>query len=309
MRKVRFATLLACGAIFFSAIGIDGALRASRAYGNLKESNAIHVALREHRTSEFDLEVAGELPGLPRGGTRYISRDELLKLPQATYTVSDDPNFKGAVEISGVLLEELNRALGALSTADLVVAVCGDQYHGYFPRDYIREHHPVLVLNINGQPPAGWPKDAGGHRAYLGPYLISHARFTPSFGIFAHQDEAQIPWAVVRLELRDQRKTFAGIAPRGPQADDANVKAGFQIARQNCFRCHNMGEEGGRKSGRPWLVLAAWAAAGPEHFTSYVRNPQANNPNTQMAASPQYDDATMKALIDYFKTFVVAEKP
>ena len=189
------------------------------------------------------------------------------------------------------------------------MAVCADQYHGNFPQSYIREHHPMLVLKINGQPPKGWPKNTDAAGAYMGPYLISHAKFTPSFKIFAHQDEAQIPWAVERLEFRDERKTFAAIAPRGTHAANANVQSGFRIAQQNCFRCHNMGEEGGRKSGRPWLVLAAWAAAGPEHFASYVRNPQANNPKTQMVASPQYDDATMKALIDYFSTFIAAEKP
>jgi mono/diheme cytochrome c family protein len=309
MRNVWFGTLLACGVIFFAASGREGSTAAARNNGNSSESNATHVVLHEHRGSEFDLEVAGELPGIPRGATRYLSRDEPLKLPQVTYAVSDDPNFKSGIQISGVSLEELSHALGASTAVDLVVAACADQYHGNFPKEYVREHHPVLVLKINGQPPTGWPKYAEGHEAYMGPYLISHAKFTPTFKIYAHQDEAQIPWAVLRLEFHDERKTFAAIAPRGPHADDANVKAGFRIAQQNCFRCHNMGEEGGRKSGRPWLVLAAWAAAGPEHFASYVRNPRANNPDTQMAASPQYDDATMKALIDYFKTFIAPEKP
>jgi mono/diheme cytochrome c family protein len=309
MRKVRLGTFFACGMIFFGVSGQDESVGTVQANTSSSETSEVHVVLQEHRGSELDLAVAGELAGVPGDATRYLSREELLKLPQVAYEVSDDPNFKGRVQISGVSLEELSRALGASSGADFVVAVCGDQYHGNFPREYIREHHPVLVLKVNGQPPAGWPKDAEGHGAYMGPYLISHPKFTPSFKIFAHEDEMQIPWAVVRLEFRDERKAFGAIAPRGRHAGDANVQAGFRIARQNCFRCHNVGDEGGRKSGRPWLVLAAWAAAGPEHFASYVRNPQANNPNTQMAASPQYDDATMKALIDYFSTFIAAEKP
>jgi len=291
------------------AAGNQEAIATSGNKANSRGNGSARVVLQEHRGSELDLAVAGELPGIPRGATRYVSREELLKLPQVTYAVSDDPNFQGTVRVSAVLLEELSEALGAPPAADFVVAVCADQYHGNFPRSYIREHHPVLVLKIDGQPPKGWPKNTEATGAYMGPYLISHAKFTPSFKIFAHEDEAQIPWGVERLEFRDERKTLAAISPRGPHADDANVQSGFRIAQQNCFRCHNMGEEGGRKSGRPWLVLAAWAAAGPEHFTSYVRNPQANNPNTQMAASPQYDDATMKALIDYFSTFIAAEKP
>jgi mono/diheme cytochrome c family protein len=310
MRKFWAGALLGCG-MLFAVAGANHETTAASA-GDRVNSNgggAARVVLQEHRGSDLDLAVAGELPEVPPGTTRYVSREELLKLTQVTYAVSDDPNFKGTVQISGVLLEALSEALGASSAADFVVAVCADQYHGNFPRSYIREHHPVLVLKIDGQPPKGWPKNTEATGSYMGPYLISHARFTPSFKIFAHQDEAQIPWAVVRLEFRDERKTFAAIAPRGPHAGDANVQAGFRIAQQNCFRCHNIGQEGGRKSGRPWPVLAGWAVGGPEHFASYVRNPQANNANTQMAASPQYDDLTMKALIDYFSTFIAAEKP
>ena len=308
MRKVWTLALLGCAA-FVSMAGGNQETTAASVGANSRENGAVRIILQEHRGSELDLAVGGELPGVPHGATRYISREELLKLPQVTYAVSGDPNFKGTVEVSGVLLEELARALGASPAADFAVAVCVDQYHGNFPNEYVREHHPLLVLKINGHPPKDWSKNAEVVGAYMGPYLISHANFAPSFKILAHEDEAQIPWGVVRLEFRDERKTYATIAPRGPHADDANVQAGFKMAKQNCFRCHNMGEEGGRKSGRPWLVLAAWAAAGPEHFASYVRNPQANNPNTQMAASPQYDDATMKALIDYFSTFIAAENP
>jgi mono/diheme cytochrome c family protein len=307
MRTFWVGALLSSAMIFSAASGDKNANAGVRV--NASSRGGTHLILQDHRESEWDLAIGGELPDVPRGATRYVSREELLKLPQVTYAVSNDPNFKGEAQVSGVLLEELGRALGASAAADLVVAVCVDQYHGNFPSDYSREHHPLLVLKINGLPPAEWPKNAEAVGASMGPYLISHAKFMPSFKIFAHEDEAQVPWGVVRLEFRDERKTYAAIAPRGSHAGDANVQAGFRIAQQNCFRCHNMGEEGGRKSGRPWLVLAAWAAAGPEHFASYVRNPRANNPSTQMAASPQYDDATMKALIDYFSTFIAAEKP
>jgi hypothetical protein len=34
---------------------------------------------------------------------------------------------------------------------------------------------------------------------------------------------------------------------------------------------------------------------------SYVRQPKARNPESQMPANPEYDDATMHALIAYFR--------
>jgi len=55
-------------------------------------------------------------------------------------------------------------------------------------------------------------------------------------------------------------------------------------------------------------VLAAWAEASPARFAAYVRNPQAVNAKSQMSSSPQYDDATMQALIEYFKTFLPESK-
>jgi mono/diheme cytochrome c family protein len=262
-------------------------------------------ALRLHaqRSSPLDLEVSGEK--LREEGsaapTHYLTRDDLLTLPQVTYTVADDANFIGPTEISGVLLEDLARALAPDS--DLIVALCSDDYHANYPHSYIAAHHPLLVLKINGRPPAGWPKDSDTHRYGMGPYLISHAKFSPAFKIFSHSDYPQVPWGVVRLEFRNEKTVFAAIAPSGPQAPDAAVQAGYRIAQQNCFRCHNSGPEGGMKSGHPWLVLSAWAAASPQYFTDYVRHPQSRNPNAQMPGNPSYDDATIAALIAYFKSF------
>ncbi|MFZ1158381.1 MAG: c-type cytochrome [Candidatus Sulfotelmatobacter sp.] len=264
--------------------------------------------LRVERASPSDLEVSGDLAGLAPGTTRYLKREDLLTLPQVSYTVTDDANFNGPTQISGVLMEELNRKLAAAPESDMLVAICSDQYRANYPHAYIAEHHPLLVLKINGQPPAGWPKDRETHGYDMGPYLISHAKFSPAFKIFSQPDEAQIPWGVVRLEFRNEETVFGAIAPRGPQAADELVQAGYRIAQQNCFRCHNMGREGGMKAGRPWRVLSAWATASPKYFADYVRNPQSKNPRAQMPGNPGYDDATIGALTAYFKTFSASDQ-
>jgi mono/diheme cytochrome c family protein len=266
------------------------------------------VAMLPARSSSADLEVGGDLAGLSPGTTRYITRDTLLALPQVTYTVTDDANFARPTQVSGVLLDELARRLAVAPQSDLVVAVCDDLYRANYPTAYVAAHHPLLVLRINGQPPSGWPKDAEGHGLDMGPYMISHPKFTPSFKILAHSDTAQIPWGVVRLEFRDEKIVFGAIAPRGPQSGEPTVQAGYRIAQQNCFRCHNMGAEGGQKAAHPWLVLSAWATASPEYFAAYVRNPQAKNSHAEMPGNPGYDDATMAALRAYFQTFSRQEK-
>jgi hypothetical protein len=64
-----------------------------------------------------------------------------------------------------------------------------------------------------------------------------------------------------------------------------------------------MGDEGGRMASIPWPIVGALAKGSPEFFAKYVRNPQALNPRSRMAASPGYDDETIAALQAYFSTF------
>jgi len=259
-------------------------------------------ALARQRSSPSDLELGGELAGVPPGSTRFVTRNALLTLPQVEYTVTDDANFTRPTRLSGVPLDELSRYLTSPQSG-MVVAICNDQYQASYPHAYIEAHRPLLVLSIDGQSPPGWPKDAEGHGLSMGPFMISHPKFTPSFRIFSHADEAQIPWGVVRIEFRNEQDILGTIAPRGPHADDRWVQAGYRIAQQNCFRCHNQGTSGGTKAGRPWLVLAAWAATSPEYFAAYVRNPRVKNPQAQMPANAGYDDNTVAALRAYFQTF------
>ena len=267
------------------------------------------LRLEVTRKLPSDLEISGEVAAVPSGATRYVSLDTLLSLPLVTYTVKDDLNFSGSVTISGIPLENLARLLGAKPSIDLVVAICNDSYQAHYPAAYIKEHHPLLVLLVNGEPPSRWPKDPEMHRYEMGPYLISHRKFTPSFRILSHTDEAQIPWGVVRLEFHNETAFFSGIAPRGPRGGEASVRAGYEIARQNCFRCHNAGQAGGQKAGRTWSLLAASASRAPEYFSAYVRNPKGENAMAQMPGNPGYDDATIRALRDYFATFAPAAKP
>jgi hypothetical protein len=151
------------------------------------------------RTSPGDLEIGGELSGLPPGTVRYVRYDDLIKLPQETYTISDDTNFKGATQISGIALSTLAHLFGKSAHSDLIVAICYDKYRSNYPGDYVAAHHPILVLKINGHARDQWPPSVYG--GSLGPYLISHPTFTPSFTVLSHKDEAQIPFGVTRDRL------------------------------------------------------------------------------------------------------------
>lgn len=265
-------------------------------------------AWHEKRQSAADLEVSGALLGLPPESVRYITREELLALPPSNFTVTDDTNFTGPTRIRGVRLEELARHLAASPAADMVVAICDDGYRANYPQSYLAAHHPVMVLDVNGKPPAGWPKDSQEHKFDMGPYMISNPQFTPGFKVLAHADEPQIPWGVVRLEFRDERIVYGAIAPAGPRAQERAVQDGFRIAQQNCYRCHNSGSEGGQKSGIPWNALAVFASASPGDFAAYIGDPRKKNKQAQMPGNPQYDGATLKALTAYFQTFSSPKK-
>ncbi len=275
----------------------------ARAQSSNAPTATLSGKLRAQRSSPADLELSGDLAGVPRGESRFLTREDLLAVSQAITISPDDGNFKASAPVTAVSLEALTHALG-VPPNDLVIAICKDKYRGHYPLAYRSAHRPVLVIEFNGKPLPGSPETGADDP---GPYLIAHANFKPAFKVLGATDEPQIPWGVVRLEFRDEESVFGAIAPRGTHAGDEAVQNGFKIAQQNCFRCHNNGTEGGMKSVLTWTVLGAMAANSPDFFTEYVRDPRAKNPKTQMAGSPTYDDATMQALIAYFRTFVPTE--
>jgi mono/diheme cytochrome c family protein len=254
-----------------------------------------------HRAAADDLEIAGQLKDVPAGETRYLRYADLRKLPQETYTVSDDSNLPRGTVIGGVALDTLARLFARAPEEVLIVAICDDGYETHYPRAYLAAHHPVLVLSLNDKPRAQWPQAAGG--GSLGPYLISHPFFHPAFRVLSHQDEPQIPYGVVRLEFRRESAVLGAIRPPGKWPADSAVEQGYRIAQQDCFRCHNSGAEGGQKSGKNWLQLAAMARDDPQRFRAIIRNPAQVTPGAKMPGEPDLSDATLDALTRYFRAF------
>ena len=255
--------------------------------------------LHAERTSAGDIELGGGLAGVTAGQTRFVRYEDVLRLPQETFTVTNDSNFQGKTEISGVALSTLAETFGA--AADMVVAICNDQYQAHYPADYVTAHHPLLVLRINGLDRDHWPTTGKGES--LGPYLISHPEFKPLFKVLSHEDEPQIPYGVVRIDFRKEAEVFGAIRPSGKWTTDSPVGMGYVIARQDCFRCHNMGAEGGTMAQRTWAQLAAIADKHPDRFRRIIRDPASAAPGAKMPGQPGYDEATLDALTAYFKSF------
>lgn len=289
-------------------------LLASAARAALPQADSPGI-LHAERSRADDLEVGGDLASLQPSGesqhlaavaqtpgtTRYIRYEDLLHLPQETYTVTNDSNLPAKTEISGVPLETLAQLLGEPPVDSLIVAICDDRYRANYPHNYVAAHHPLLVLRINGKLHNQWTalQDSGSP----GPYLISHPFFKPAFKVRSHEDEPQIPYGVVRIEFRRESAVFGAIRPPGRWPANSPVEQGYVIARQDCFRCHNLGAEGGTKAGHSWLQLAARAAQNGQRFRQTIHNPTAVNPGATMPAHSSYDDATLDALTAYFKTF------
>lgn len=274
----------------------------------IPNDNAVKLTLRETRSSPWDLEVTGALEGLSVGAKRYLRREDLATLPQVNLSVTDDPNFRRTVRVKGIELDLLARALAAEAQKSVIVALCTDQYRSYYPPAYRDIHKPVLAMEIDGKGPSAWPQNPEVSGLSMGPYLITQANFAPAFKILAHEDEAQIPWGVIRLEFRNQETAFAAIAPHGVTATQPSVQAGYRISQQNCLRCHGPETDEPLKGKLTWAGVAIFAAQAPKNFAAYVQDPKAVAKDAHMPANPTYDGATLDALIAYFRTFATSEK-
>jgi hypothetical protein len=261
--------------------------------------------LKLSRQSATDLEVDGLITGVPQSGHRFITYESLLSLPQVTATITSDENFTEMhapiVRVTGVYLSELAHRIGASTDADLINAICADQYRSPYPADYLAAHRPILVLKINGQATREWARRTRNEDP--GPYFITQENFIPSFSILSHQDRPQVPTEVVEIQFTRQKDVFEAITPPGHFAPDSSEMKGFGIARQNCLRCHNRGSVGGGKAGRSWSVLSRHASDDPKSFARYVYDPKSEDIRAKMPGNPQYDAATLAALTAYFKSF------
>ncbi len=102
-----------------------------------------------------------------------------------------------------------------------------------------------------------WPQSNEG--GPLARYFISHPFFKPAFKVL-YEDEAQIPYGVVRIEFRKEPVVLGAIHPRGNWRADSAVAQGYIIARQDCFLLPQRGRGMGTKAGIPQLKPAADAA-------------------------------------------------
>jgi hypothetical protein len=261
--------------------------------------------LEPKRNAASDLEITGMVAGIAPGTVQYISYQHLLALPKVTVAIQPDENFSEIAHekiiVTGIYLDVLAKSIGAQPDSDLIGALCSDGYRANFPNEYILAHRPIFALKVNGLPVKVWAAQT--HHHSPGTYFITHEIFVPSFKVLSHEEMPQIPAEIVKLDFDSSRHVFSTIAPRGDDAQNPQIDAGYRIARQHCFRCHNMGSYGGVKAGRTWQTLGTRAATSPSSFESYVHDPKSIDPNATMSPNPSLDATTLKALQAYFQTF------
>ena len=300
-KAARFAFSL-CSTIFLSYIP----LALANPQQQTQHAAAKKIPIYTARQSASDLTVTGLIAGLPGGVNGYVHYADLARLPQVTIEIHGDENFREideqhGIRATGIYLDVLAHAMGALPISDLMDATCTDDYRSHFPASYIAAHHPIFVIAINHLSTSEWARRA--HKYDPGPYFITHDHFAPSFQVLSHQDKPQVPSGITRLNFSTIAATYGAIAPRGHFAADSKQEHGFIIARQNCLRCHNQGQYGGVKAGRTWTTLSTWAREQPAYFENYVSNPKAFEPHAKMPGNPSYDKQTLEALDAYFRTF------
>jgi hypothetical protein len=259
--------------------------------------------LHAERSSAADLRVGGEIRHLRPGSTRFLSDEDLLELPQETYTMSDDSHLALKTEISGVPSEPLARMVCELGADTLVVAIYRDQYRANDPVDSVAADQPRLASCVDRKMRDQWPLSKEGRTP--APYLMSHPFFKPAFPWLLHEYEPQIPYGVVRIEFQRQSAVLDRIQPKGRWPRNSPVEQGFRSARQNCFLGHTMGAESGTKAVRSCsrFPLASIAANGEKRLRRILPDPQAVDPKATMPARTDYDEATPAALTACFKPF------
>lgn len=261
-------------------------------------SSARALEFHAQRGSPFDLALTGRLVGVPRGETRYVSWEELRALPNAQVRL-DGEFAKGPETLTVVFLSDLWKALPALPGADTILATCTDGYAGVYTSDFIGRFRPFLVLEIDGKGPRDWPPP--GLAFNPGPYAVTVSEdLVPAAAHFLDIEHKK-PWNVTTIEIASYAERFKGIYSGNWASIGPAAQSGREIWVNSCASCHSgpTGAFGGTKSGRPFKVIAAYAAYYRPYFTKYVRDPKSLVPCAKMEAHPGYTDEQMDNLIAF----------
>jgi cytochrome c2 len=256
------------------------------------------LELHQERASAFDLAVRGQLPGAPAGETRWLHRSALATLPSSRLKLTGE-FVPGEQEVTAVFLDDLWRALPRAAGADTLLATCKDGYAAVYREADFGALRPFLVLEINGQGPAGWPPP--GLKFDPGPYVISVSE-TLAPAVAKLLDPAhKRPWGVDAIEIATYAERFRPVFSGAWARLSSRAQEGRTIWINSCTNCHQGPERmfGGEKSGRPWEVVVAHARWNEIYFRDYVRDPKGVNPCAKMEAHSHYTDAHLAALIAF----------
>jgi len=268
----------------------------------LVAGTAAHGALplAQVRTSPYDLEVAGELAGVPPGAARYVRHADLLALPTTVLRMTGE-FVPGEQSVTVVFLGDLVRALPAAPGADCVLASCVDRYASVFTSDFIARYRPFLVLEINGQGPGQWPPKGLDYNP--GPYAITvSTALVPAAASYPDLEHKK-PWGVSRIEIAGYSNRFAD-AYHGRWASlSARAAAGRDLWIDACDSCH-LGPGAvfsGNVSRQAFPIVAAVARGDPALFRKYVRDPKSVISTAKMEAQPRYTDAEFDSIIAFLE--------
>lgn len=265
-------------------------------------ATARSLELLAERQSEGDLEMSGQFAGGRTNG--FISREQLWKLPVLTVTNRHDPELQRAAVYTGVTLDAVLANISGTDASDAILAICRDKYSAIFPAEYRHHHRPILVLKLDGKEFTDWPKTPSGAR--LSPYYISYERFEArqERTVAGVVEESLIPFSVVQLKILHAAESLDRFRVGGAQKKTVQGEA---LAIERCLHCHYSGDIGGRVSGKPWLVVAAWAKAEPNLFQKYIRNPRQVEPTSRMPGFPDFGDEALSSLQSYFAEYLEAQ--
>ncbi len=258
------------------------------------------VALELHgeRSSPYDLALTGRLAGVRDGETRYARWSDLRGLPTTRIT-ADGEFMKGPQVLTIVFLSDLWKALPTDRGADSVLATCSDGYLSVYTSAFISDYRPFIVLEINGRGPKDWPPP--GLAFDPGPYaILVSADVVPAAARYPGVQHKK-PWGVKALEVASYADRFRGIYSGRWASPSPEAASGREIWVNSCASCHTgpAGVAGGAKAGRPFQVVAAYAAFDRAFFVKYVSDPKSLMPCSKMEPHPGYSDRDLSNLIRF----------
>lgn len=229
------------------------------------------------------------------GKTRSLNLAQLREIAGDRLVTVDDHYLNRSVQYRALPLAALLRGLSGGAPYDEVLFHCADGYEARAAESAIAQGRLDSFYLAYGE----------GGESFVSTILQGKQEISPEpfYAVSTEKSGYEVlswPYEVVALEFVRLAEKYAGLLPREVVVDQKK-RAGFDLFRKECLRCHSINLQGGGVGPELNIPRNITEYREEAYLRAFIRNASAFRARSKMPAFSQLTEADLGQIIGYLK--------